>query len=309
MKFELNEYRQCLTDETILADIKTVARLLAVDYLPISLYKKHGKYSQCAIQGHFGTWKKALSLAGLRNTRNAAELKLVSDEEYFSDARRVAQINNSTTVLLADYTKLGKYSTGNVFNRFGAWDDFLTRAGLQPTGLAKKRVTEKECFEEIERIWVLLGRQPTATDLIKRKISCYSIDTYKRRFGGWRKALEAFVSYVNSEGRNEGEGPNSAVRTHKILKGSQSSSVTTKENVSSFEREHRTSRNVNARLRFRVLQRDHFKCCCCGASPAKDSSVVLQVDHIVPWAKGGETIIENLQTLCAKCNLGKSDLV
>ena len=125
MKFELNEYRQCLTDEAVLADIKTVAKLLAVDYLPISLYKKHGKYSQCAIQGHFGTWKKALSLAGLRNTRNAAELKLVSDEEYFSDARRVAQINNSTTVLLADYTKLGKYSTGNVFNRLALGMIFL----------------------------------------------------------------------------------------------------------------------------------------------------------------------------------------
>ena len=73
-------------------------------------------------------------------------------------------------------------------------------------------------------------------------------------------------------------------------------------------KQRRTSRNINVRLRFRVLQRDNFKCCACGASPAKDVSVELHVDHILPWSKGGETVFENLQTLCSKCNLGKSDM-
>ena len=72
---------------------------------------------------------------------------------------------------------------------------------------------------------------------------------------------------------------------------------------------HRTSRNISQRLRYKVLARDNFKCCACGASPAKDSSVELHVDHILPWSKGGETTIDNLQTLCSKCNLGKSDLM
>ena len=72
---------------------------------------------------------------------------------------------------------------------------------------------------------------------------------------------------------------------------------------------HITNRDVNLRLRFKVLQRDNFKCCICGASPAKNSDVELHVDHIIPWSKGGETVIENLQTLCSKCNLGKSDLL
>jgi 5-methylcytosine-specific restriction endonuclease McrA len=57
-----------------------------------------------------------------------------------------------------------------------------------------------------------------------------------------------------------------------------------------------------------VLQRDRFTCCACGASPALTPSIELHVDHIVPWSKGGETVLGNLQTLCSVCNLGKSNL-
>ena len=77
--------------------------------------------------------------------------------------------------------------------------------------------------------------------------------------------------------------------------------------VKSSVSKRKTSRNVSEGLRYKVLKRDHFKCCACGASPAKDPSVELHVDHIIPWSKGGETELENLQTLCSKCNLGKSD--
>jgi 5-methylcytosine-specific restriction endonuclease McrA len=56
------------------------------------------------------------------------------------------------------------------------------------------------------------------------------------------------------------------------------------------------------------LQRDRFTCCACGASPALSPGVELHVDHIVPWSKGGETGLENLQTLCSVCNLGKSNV-
>ena len=69
----------------------------------------------------------------------------------------------------------------------------------------------------------------------------------------------------------------------------------------------KSTRAISDKLRYRVLKRDHFKCCACGASPAKDPAVELHIDHIIPWSKGGETVLENLQTLCSRCNLGKSD--
>ena len=34
----------------------------------------------------------------------------------------------------------------------------------------------------------------------------------------------------------------------------------------------------------------------------------MQADHITPWSKGGKTISENCQMLCADCNRKKSNI-
>ncbi len=68
-----------------------------------------------------------------------------------------------------------------------------------------------------------------------------------------------------------------------------------------------STRKMPDKLRYQVLKRDNFKCCACGASPAKNPAVELHIDHIIPWSKGGKTELDNLQTLCSKCNLGKSN--
>lgn len=62
---------------------------------------------------------------------------------------------------------------------------------------------------------------------------------------------------------------------------------------------------VSESLRYDVLKRDNFKCQICGAT-AQDGAK-LQVDHIIPVSKGGKTEMSNLQTLCSRCNAGKSD--
>lgn len=81
----------------------------------------------------------------------------------------------------------------------------------------------------------------------------------------------------------------------------------TDKNTSNSSYRHQTTRSPSMKVRFAVLKRDNFKCCACGASPSNDPAVELHVDHIIPWSKGGETIIDNLQTLCSVCNFGKSN--
>jgi hypothetical protein len=63
---------------------------------------------------------------------------------------------------------------------------------------------------------------------------------------------------------------------------------------------------VTGSQRFRVLDKDDYKCRACGRTPYKDG-VTLHVDHIQPRSKGGTDDDENLQTLCSECNIGKSN--
>ena len=58
-------------------------------------------------------------------------------------------------------------------------------------------------------------------------------------------------------------------------------------------------------IRYDVLKRDNYRCCICGISSKEGAK--LHIDHIIPVSKGGKTVMDNLQTLCERCNMGKSN--
>jgi 5-methylcytosine-specific restriction endonuclease McrA len=66
----------------------------------------------------------------------------------------------------------------------------------------------------------------------------------------------------------------------------------------------KTQREIPLKLRFEILCRDNFTCQYCGR---KAPNVILQVDHIAPFSRGGKTEVKNLITSCRECNIGKSD--
>jgi len=64
------------------------------------------------------------------------------------------------------------------------------------------------------------------------------------------------------------------------------------------------TRNITLKVRMEVMRRDSSQCVCCGRKPPEIS---LEVDHVIPFSKGGSNHISNLQTLCFDCNRGKSN--
>lgn len=59
---------------------------------------------------------------------------------------------------------------------------------------------------------------------------------------------------------------------------------------------------ISKKVRFEVFRRDSFTCQYCGR---KAPDVVLECDHILPVAEGGENDMMNLITSCRDCNRGK----
>lgn len=205
------------------------------------------------------------------------------DGEFLNDLRRVAELLGASTVTIKQYNEHGKFNASSLQRRFGSWHESLERAGLLK--VRNVNVSEEALFSNLVELWAHFGRQPRYAELTA-DTSRFSPDTYKRRYGGWRNALEAFVRWANaadlSPPPSEQSGNDGAV--------------------------HKTPRTINYRLRFLVMRRDSFKCRITGRSPATDPSVILEVDHIVPWERGGETVMENLQTLAKEINIGKSNL-
>lgn len=203
----------------------------------------------------------------------------ITDAELLDDLRRVAQILGSQTVRYSEYPVHGRCASRVFETRFGSWNEALLAAGLQVG--RRQDIFDVELFENMQHVWVVYGRQPRREEMA-RPTSAFAKGTYEHRFGGWRKALEAFVNYADGGASQQAPLP------------SRRSPVN-------------GARFPDLRVRWRVLNRDSFRCRSCGRSPAAEFGVVLHVDHVVPWSKGGTSDEQNLQTLCERCNLGKSD--
>jgi hypothetical protein len=61
------------------------------------------------------------------------------------------------------------------------------------------------------------------------------------------------------------------------------------------------SRHIPQDVKTAVWQRDQGKCVQCKATD------YLEYDHIIPHSKGGASSVNNVQLLCRRCNLAKSD--
>lgn len=301
MKFELKPDPRSTTDVDFLRDVKRVAEQLKKQTVTAQEYRNFGKYGWEAVRNRFGrSWVKVLQAAGL----NLARSKLnIPPGELLEDLRRIASLLSKETLTQQEYKDHGgRFSCQTICRRFGgSWSKAVESIGLKRS--REYGLTDEEYFRNLEEIWIKLGRQPFYGE-IEKPLSKYSAGAYERRFGSWRKALETFVSYMNPD-ETEQKADVSVNDLSSMSAIEHPKQAPSREEPQSV---HKTKRQVSDRLRFRVFYRDGMSCQICGKSRVKYHELELVVDHKFPWSKGGETVFENLQTLCRPCNGGKGDL-
>ena len=205
--------------------------------------------------------------------------KKINTQDLIKDLISVSKILSKSPTI-SEYNANGAYESSVIIRRFSSWNVALQEAGLE---INNRQWTEIELFTNIQEVWEKKGKQPARRDMDDKNLSKISSGAYLRYFKTWQEALKRFLEYVN-------------INTEDLEENEIQSTV--------VNYAHKTKRDIPIGLRFIVLKRDNYKCCLCGASPAKDPSVTLEVDHKVPWAKGGETTLDNLWTLCWDCNRG-----
>ena len=273
-------------DQSLINELKRVAELVSSDKLSRSDFNRLSKVHASTLHNRFGNWRKALAAAGLED-RFDDRTDMWSRDEIIGQLQAIARSTGKAYVTLNELgTQIG-ITQRPIRRIFGSYRAALEAAGLYQS-LGGVRYTDEECFENLLTVWTALGRQPFYSDLSKPP-SKVGPKAYVGRWGSWRKALQAFVERTNQDTSHE----EPAEQTPEI-----------KTYVHASPK--RTSRNSPLGLRYKIFSRDCFRCVLCGQSPATSTPPIkLHVDHAIPWSRGGETVEENLRTLCEPCNLVK----
>jgi len=224
------------------------------------------------------------------------------------ELQRVSCLAGTQTITQEQVSQHSKIDVRTFARRFGSWEEAVKQAGLQLSVYAN-RYKDDELFNNLMAVWEAIGRSPKYRDM-ETPLSGIPSTAYVVRFGTWRKGLMAFLKWVNTE-RSE-TPPIDTELFDSGTKGMSGGEVHLIETQESQKKEPRMPpgqrdrlRVAGPRLRFRVMERDQFRCCLCGRSQREE--VVIEIDHIIPWSDGGRTILENLQTLCSLCNKGKGN--
>jgi 5-methylcytosine-specific restriction endonuclease McrA len=124
MKFELKENLRGVPDEELLEDMRRSAKAIGRDTITIAEYEETGKAHPSTIQRRFGSWPKALKLAGLQPSRSKIG---ITDEELFENIK-------SLWISLGRQPKYdevkapnSQFSSGTYENRFGTWSKALRK--------------------------------------------------------------------------------------------------------------------------------------------------------------------------------------
>lgn len=112
-----------------------------------------------------------------------------SEESIIREIQRVAAELGKNTLTSKEFNKYSRTDAGTVHRRIGSWNVALKKAGLS---LSKEfDISNEELLQELDRFWKELRRPPKSRDMDQE--GRFSSGLYRKRFGGWAKAMEALV--------------------------------------------------------------------------------------------------------------------
>ncbi|WP_139173483.1 homing endonuclease associated repeat-containing protein [Natrialba sp. SSL1] len=112
-------------------------------------------------------------------------MKKIPREDLLGELQRLAAVlgHPPTTTEMDEH---GQYSAVTYHSRFGSWNEALSAVGFEPS--RKRRVTDDELRDDLNRLAEKLGRAPTSAEVDEE--GTYHSQTYRDRFGSWDEVLD-----------------------------------------------------------------------------------------------------------------------
>ena len=331
----------------VLLDIKRVADDSGQAQLTVHEYEKAGNVSLKIVLNRFGTWNQACEHAGL--VPHCRPRRRISDQDLCEDLKRVAKKLKTRWVTLMGYKTHGEFGGPTIQQRFGSWKSAHDQAGLDSSlcwKVRKERFPHAALIKDLRRVATKRGQDWLTYDQYKNDEPMVSLNTFKRKFGTWNKAvvaarlkptqpggfpnydnellLKALVSlsdklgidhFTGDQYRRNRASADPSLETitdsfHWGWSGALKAASKYREGAPvKKEWFHTTRRKASREQKVEVWQRDGSRCQGpgCTAEYPNIGMKCFQNDHVIPFTRGGETTVENLQLLCSSCNSRKSN--
>ncbi len=198
-------------DEVLLAEVRRVAQLIEKPALTKTDFDKHSEISAETLNRRFGNWHNVLERAGVGHLCGHKYFAQIEEQDHFNwhhypdevlleEVRRAAHLVTKPTLSRTDFEKLSGISSHTASRRFGDWREVLEKAGV-PHMYSGQRISDRK------RSAIRYASNTDVINIIRRAAAkggrndlsyndFYSMTgvgwgTIRRRFGDWRKALEA----------------------------------------------------------------------------------------------------------------------
>lgn len=208
-----------------------------------------------------------------------------SKAEVIASLKEYALLHKCSTFGMRDYDGWASrlVSSETIRVQFGSWAKALHEAGFR--AVRGQKADPETMVKAFKLCWQEQRSVPSLKQLkefLERNKYPFRAKTYGTFFGGVGRLAKRIVQVQNGE-LSESD-------LFRIL-----------------VRKRPARKPFSIKLRYAILKRDGEQCVKCGASPKKNPTVTLEIDHIIPVSKGGTNDPKNLQTLCLSCNQGKTN--
>jgi hypothetical protein len=185
-----------VSEEECISELHRVSNTLGRKALSSNMFTKHARFSASTVIRRFGSWEKALSLAGLELCEQSKREIQLSEGECVQELQRVANLLGTMSLTQDTFDKNSRFTAYRITRSCGGWAAALEKAGLNLSPNYKQEIPLAQLATVFMQVVTDMNCVPTLVQLVRR--SQHAADTFSRNRGGYSAFKREAIEYIFS---------------------------------------------------------------------------------------------------------------